>query len=40
MHTRAAGFKVPAAVTTAARLDVLPDLPIVGDVLPRYEASG
>ncbi|MBM3649351.1 MAG: tripartite tricarboxylate transporter substrate binding protein [Alphaproteobacteria bacterium] len=28
------------AVTTAARLDVLPDVPTVGDVLPGYEASG
>ena len=27
------------AVTTAARLDVLPDVPTVGDVLPGYEAS-
>jgi hypothetical protein len=26
MHARAAGFKVPAAGTTAARLDVLTDL--------------
>jgi tripartite-type tricarboxylate transporter receptor subunit TctC len=28
------------AVTTAARLDVFPDLPTVGDFLPGYEASG
>jgi tripartite-type tricarboxylate transporter receptor subunit TctC len=28
------------AVTTAKRLDVLPDLPTVGDFLPGYEASG
>ncbi len=28
------------AVTTAARLDVLPDVPPVGDFLPGYEASG
>jgi len=28
------------AVTTAARLDVLPDLPTVGDFVPGYEASG
>jgi tripartite-type tricarboxylate transporter receptor subunit TctC len=28
------------AVTTAARLDVLPDLPPVGDFVPGYEASG
>jgi tripartite-type tricarboxylate transporter receptor subunit TctC len=28
------------AVTTATRLDVLPDLPTVADFLPGYEASG
>jgi tripartite-type tricarboxylate transporter receptor subunit TctC len=28
------------AVTTAARLDVLPDVPTVGDSVPGYEASG
>src|SRR5262245_48113139 len=28
------------AVTTAARLDALPDLPTVGDFVPGYEASG
>jgi tripartite-type tricarboxylate transporter receptor subunit TctC len=28
------------AVTTAIRLDVLPDVPTVGDVVPGYEASG
>jgi len=28
------------AVTTAARLDVFPDLPPIGDFLPGYEASG
>jgi tripartite-type tricarboxylate transporter receptor subunit TctC len=28
------------AVTTAARLDVLPDVPPVGDFVPGYEASG
>src|SRR5262249_49388121 len=27
------------AVTTATRLDALPDVPTVGDVLPGYEAS-
>ena len=30
----------PLAVTTAARLEVFPDLPTVGDFLPGYEASG
>jgi tripartite-type tricarboxylate transporter receptor subunit TctC len=30
----------PLAVTTAKRLDVLPDVPTVGDFLPGYEASG
>jgi tripartite-type tricarboxylate transporter receptor subunit TctC len=29
----------PLAVTTAARTDVLPEVPTVGDVVPRYEAS-
>ena len=28
------------AVTTAARLDVFPDLPAIGDFVPGYEASG
>jgi len=28
------------AVTTAARLDVFPDLPTIGDFVPGYEASG
>jgi tripartite-type tricarboxylate transporter receptor subunit TctC len=28
------------AVTSAARLDVLPDTPTVGDFVPGYEASG
>jgi tripartite-type tricarboxylate transporter receptor subunit TctC len=28
------------AVTTAARLDVLPDVPTVADFVPGYEASG
>src|SRR5215216_3679155 len=28
------------AVTTAARLDVLPDVPTMGDFVPGYEASG
>src|SRR5262245_43427416 len=30
----------PLAVTTAARLDVLPDVPTVGDFVSGYEASG
>jgi tripartite-type tricarboxylate transporter receptor subunit TctC len=28
------------AVTTAARLEALPDVPTVGDFVPGYEASG
>jgi len=28
------------AVTTAARLDVLPEVPTVGEFVPGYEASG
>jgi tripartite-type tricarboxylate transporter receptor subunit TctC len=28
------------AVTSATRLDVLPDVPTVGDFVPGYEASG
>lgn len=35
-----AGKLRPLAVTTASRLDVLPDVPTVGSVLPGYEASG
>ena len=35
-----AGALRALAVTTAARLDVLPDVPPVGDYLPGYEASG
>ena len=35
-----AGKLRPLAVTTAARLDVLPDVPTVGDSVPGYEASG
>jgi tripartite-type tricarboxylate transporter receptor subunit TctC len=38
-HIRA-GTVRPLAVTTAARLDVLPDIPTVGDFVPGYEASG
>jgi len=29
----------PLAVTSAARVDVLPDLPLVADYVPGYEAS-
>jgi len=35
-----AGKLRPLAVTTASRLDVLPDVPTVGDFVPGYEASG
>ena len=35
-----AGQLRPLAVTTASRLDVLPDLPTVGEFVPGYEASG
>jgi len=34
-----AGKLRPLAVTSAARLDILPDLPTVGDFLPGYEAT-
>jgi tripartite-type tricarboxylate transporter receptor subunit TctC len=34
-----AGKLRPLAVTTATRLEVLPDIPPVGDFLPGYEAS-
>jgi tripartite-type tricarboxylate transporter receptor subunit TctC len=34
-----AGRLRPLAVTTATRLDVLPDIPTVGDFVPGYEAS-
>jgi tripartite-type tricarboxylate transporter receptor subunit TctC len=30
----------PLAVTTATRLEVLPDIPTVGEFVPGYEASG
>jgi tripartite-type tricarboxylate transporter receptor subunit TctC len=35
-----AGKLRPLAVTTAKRLDVLPDVPAMGDFVPGYEASG
>jgi tripartite-type tricarboxylate transporter receptor subunit TctC len=35
-----AGKLRPLAVTTATRLDVLPDVPAMGDFVPGYEASG
>jgi len=38
-HVRSGKLRA-LAVTTAARLDVFPDLPTVGDFLPGYEASG
>jgi tripartite-type tricarboxylate transporter receptor subunit TctC len=34
-----AGKLRPLAVTTTTRLDVLPDVPVMADVLPGYEAS-
>jgi tripartite-type tricarboxylate transporter receptor subunit TctC len=34
-----AGRLRPLAVTTATRLDVLPDIPTMGDFVPGYEAS-
>lgn len=34
-----AGKLRPLAVTTATRLDVLPDVPVMADFLPGYEAS-
>jgi tripartite-type tricarboxylate transporter receptor subunit TctC len=38
-HIRAGKLR-PLAVTTATRLDVLPDIPTIGDSLPGFEASG
>jgi tripartite-type tricarboxylate transporter receptor subunit TctC len=38
-HIRAGALRA-LAVTTATRLDVLPDVPPVSDFLPGYEASG
>ena len=37
-HIRSGRLR-PLAVTTAARADVLPDLPTVGDFVPGYEAT-
>jgi tripartite-type tricarboxylate transporter receptor subunit TctC len=38
-HIRSGALRA-LAVTTAARVSVLPDVPIVGDTVPGYEASG
>jgi tripartite-type tricarboxylate transporter receptor subunit TctC len=38
-HIRAGKLR-PLAVMTGTRLDVLPNIPTVGDFLPGYEASG
>ena len=38
-HMRAGKLRA-LAMTTAARLEVLPDIPTVGEFLPGYEASG
>ena len=38
-HIRAGRLRA-LAVTTATRLEVLPDIPTVGDFVPGYEASG
>jgi tripartite-type tricarboxylate transporter receptor subunit TctC len=35
-----AGKLRPLAVTTAARLEMLPDVPVIADFVPNYEASG
>ena len=35
-----AGKLRPLAVTTAARLEALPDVPTIGEAVPGYEASG
>jgi tripartite-type tricarboxylate transporter receptor subunit TctC len=37
-HIRAGKLR-PLAVTTATRLEILPDIPTVGDFVPGYEAS-
>ena len=38
-HIRSGKLR-PLAVTTAARLELLPDVPTVGDFVPGYEGSG
>jgi tripartite-type tricarboxylate transporter receptor subunit TctC len=38
-HVKAGKLR-PLAVTTSARLEVLPDVPPIGDFVPGYEASG
>ena len=38
-HIRA-GHLRPLAVTTRARLEILPDVPTIGEFVPGYEASG
>jgi tripartite-type tricarboxylate transporter receptor subunit TctC len=38
-HIRSGKLR-PLAVTTATRLDVLPEVPTMGDFVPGYEASG
>jgi tripartite-type tricarboxylate transporter receptor subunit TctC len=38
-HVRAGKLR-PLAVTSATRMDVLPDVPALGEAVPGYEASG
>jgi tripartite-type tricarboxylate transporter receptor subunit TctC len=38
-HIRAGKFRA-LAVTTAKRLEMLPDIPTIGDFMPGFEASG
>jgi tripartite-type tricarboxylate transporter receptor subunit TctC len=38
-HIRAAGRLRARGVTSAMRLDVLPDIPTVAEAVPGYEAS-
>jgi tripartite-type tricarboxylate transporter receptor subunit TctC len=40
IDTIRSGSVRPLAVTTSARLEMLPDIPSLGDVVPGYEASG